>query len=248
MAIKFFLLLTLFSFSFASNLRVAVAANVSYTIKNLIKDFNKNHPNIKIEPIVGSSGKLSAQIIHGAPYDIFISADMTYPKKLYKLGYTTNKPKIYAKGMLALFTNSDYNLSKGLKILLDDNIKQIAIANAKTAPYGIITKEALENFKIYNKIEDKFIYGESIGQTLIYTIKAADIGVVAKSNLYSKELSIFKKGRNWVDINSTLYAPIKQGIVITKKAANSKDAQLFYNYILSKQAKKIFKKYGYLEW
>jgi len=247
MRIKFFLLLTLVSFAFASNLKVAVAANVSYAIKDLIKDFNKNYPNIKVEPIIGSSGKLSAQILHGAPYDIFISADMAYPTKLYEQKMAVDKPKIYAKGVLALFTNKDYNLSKDLNILLDKNIKKIAIANAKTAPYGVAIKEVLENTKIYKKIKSKFIYGESIGQTLTYAIKAADIGIVAKSNLYSKELLIFKKGKNWIDINSTLYTPIKQGIVVTKRAANSKDAQLFSNYILSKQAKEIFKKYGYLE-
>jgi len=247
MRIKFFLLLTLISFGFASNLKVAVAANVSYAIKDLIKDFNKKYPDIKVEPIIGSSGKLSAQILHGAPYDIFISADMAYPSKLYKQGAALNKPEIYAKGMLALFTSKDYNLSRGLNTLLDENIKKIAIANAKTAPYGVITKEALEKAKIYERVKSKFIYGESIGQTLTYAIKAADIGIVAKSSLYSKELSHFKKGKNWVDANPTLYTPTKQGIVITKRAANSKEAKLFYDYILSKRAKEIFKKYGYQE-
>ncbi|RTZ67172.1 MAG: molybdate ABC transporter substrate-binding protein, partial [Aquificaceae bacterium] len=168
-------------------------------------------------------------------------------RKLYEHGVAINKPEIYAKGMLALFTSKDYNLTKGLNILLDQDVKKIAVANAKTAPYGVITKEALINAKLYKKIEDKLIYGESIGQTLTFTLKAADIGIVAKTNLYSKELSGFKKGKNWIDLDSNLYTPTKQGIVIIKRATNLKEARLFYNYILSKPAKEIFKKYGYLE-
>jgi len=243
-ALIFALLFTLLS---AGNIKIAVAANVSYAIEDLIKDFNKNHPNIKVETIIGSSGKLSAQILHGAPYDIFMSADMNYPNNLYKLKKAIAKPKIYAQGSLALFTTKDINLSKGLNTLLNDKIKKIAIANDKTAPYGIATKEALTNAKLYNKLKSKYIFGESIGQTLTYTLKAADIGIVAQSNLYSKKLANYKKGKNWVQIDPKLYTPTKQGIIIIKREQNSTDAKEFYNYILSPQAKVIFKQYGYRE-
>ena len=239
--ILFFLLTTL---SFAGTIRVAVAANVSYAIKDLIKDFNKDYPNCKVEVNLGSSGQLAAQILHGAPYDIFMAANMGYPNALYSKGKSVDKPKVYAYGELALLTTKDINISQGLKVLTSSKVKKIAVANPKTAPYGVATKEALVNAKLYDKIKSKFIYGQSIGQTLIYTLKAADIGFVAKSSLFSKELSYLKKGVNWVELNAK-YTPTKQGVVLLNRSKDNKEAVAFYNYILSSMAKEIFKKYGY---
>jgi len=115
MRLILFLLIT--TFSFAGTIRVAVAANVSYVINDLIKDFNKQYPNTKVEVNLGSSGKLAAQILNLAPYDIFMSANMGYPNALYKKGKAINKPKVYAYGELALLTTKDINISQGLEIL-----------------------------------------------------------------------------------------------------------------------------------
>ena len=240
---KYILFLLLSASLFSSNIKVAVAANVQYAMQDLIKKFNSKHPDIKVELNLGSSGKLAAQILNMAPYDIFMSANMNYPNAIYKNGLAKYEPKVYAKGKLALLSVKDINISKGLNILLNNSIKKIAIANPKTAPYGAAAKEALINAKLFDKVKNRFIYAQSVGQTLIYTLKAADIGFIAKSALFSKELSYLKKGKNWIDINSTLYHPIKQGIVLLKRA--NSDAAKFYEFILSKDAKEIFKKYGY---
>ena len=234
-------------FSFAGTVKVAVAANVSYAIEALIKDFNKETPNVKVEINIGSSGKLTAQIMQNAPYDIFMSADMGYPNALYAKGLAVSEPKVYANGSLALFTkrnNIDFN--KGLAVILDNNIKRVAVANPKTAPYGVATQEALKNAKLYSKVKPKFIYGQSIGQTLTYALTAADIGFVAKSTLLSDKLSQYKKGKNWIDVPLNLYTPTKQGIVLIKRAKDNVDAKFFYNYLLSQRAKEIFKKFGYI--
>ena len=244
---RVWLVLLFATFSFAGTIKVAVAANVSYAIEALVKDFNKQNTNSKIEINIGSSGKLAAQIMQNAPYDIFMSADMGYPEALYSKGLAVSKPKVYANGSLALFTKrGDINVSKGLSTILDDNIKRVAVANPKTAPYGVATKQALKNAKLYDRVKQKFIYGQSIGQTLTYALTAADIGFVAKSTLLSKKLSQYKEGKNWIDVPAKLYTPTKQGIVLIKRAKDSADAKAFYNYILSDRAKEIFKKFGYI--
>jgi len=238
-----FILIITISILFSNPIKVAVAANVSYAIDDLIKAFNKKYPNLIVQTTIGSSGKLTAQIKNGAPYSILISANMAYPNALFKDGLAITKPKIYAKGSLALLTTKNLNLNEKINTLLNPKIDKIAIANDKTAPYGVATKEALENAKIYSKLKPKFIYGQSIGQTLLYTLNAADVGIVAKSLLYSPKMINFKKGKNWIEIDSKLYTPTKQGIVLLK--GSSKEAREFYDFMLSKEAKEILKNYGY---
>lgn len=230
---------------FASKINIALAANVSYAIKDLIKEFNKTNPDTKIRVILGSSGKLTAQIKNGAPYSIFMSANMKYPNSLYKDRIATTKPVVYAQGSLALLSSKKRDFLETLDLTKDKEIKRIAIANPKTAPYGIATMEALKNANIYEDIKKKFIYGESISQTISYTISASDLGFVAKSSLYSPKMKNYKKDENWIEVDSTLYTPINQGIVILKESKNSKEVKAFYDFILSNKAKQIFKAYGY---
>jgi molybdate transport system substrate-binding protein len=226
-------------FSFASTVYLACAANVSYALPSLIKAFNKEYPNIHIKTVLSSSGKLTAQIKHGAPFDVFMSANMKYPNFLYKNGLAITKPKVYAMGAIALFSTKIKNLS--MKSLLKAN--EIAIANPKTAPYGRAALEAMKNAHIYNKVKSKLVYAETVTAVIPYTVNSADIGIVAKSSLYSPKIKNI--GKFYAkDINPKLYKPIKQGIVILKGA--NKDAYKFYDFILSKKAAKIFKKYGYM--
>lgn len=242
----FIIILLLSSSIFANSINVAIAANVSYAIDDLIKEFRKIHPNIEVKTTLGGSGKLTAQIQNGAPYDIFMSANMAYPNALYKSKVAITKPVVYAKGSLALLSKTKRDFSKGLEILKDDSIKRIAIANPKTAPYGKASFEALKNAKIFDEVKSKFIFGESIAPTVAYTLSVADIGMIAKSSLYSPKLKRFKEEENWIEVNPKLYTPIKQGIVILKNAKDNKAAKAFYDFILSDNAKKIFKNYGYL--
>ena len=231
---------------FAQNINIALAANVSYAIDELKAKFNKIYPDIHVRVTIGGSGKLTAQIKNGAPYGLFMSANMLYPKSLYQDKIAITKPLIYAQGALALLSVKKHKLSKGIELLKDKNIKTIAIANPKTAPYGKASVEALKNSGIYQDIKSKFVYGESISQTLSYALHAADIGIVAKSSVFSPKMSRFKKGTHWVDIDSTLYTPISQGIVLLKQSKNSKAYRSFYDFILSDGAKEIFKRYGYI--
>ncbi len=170
---------------------------------------------------------------------------MKYPNTLYKENFAVTKPIIYAQGSLAYLSNKPQDFSAGINLLKNPNIKKIAVANPKTAPYGKATFEALKNAKILNEIKKKFVYSESISQTVSYTVIATDIGFIAKSSLYSPKMSHFKKNINWIDVDSTLYTPINQGIVILKKGDKNSNVEAFYNFILSQKAKDIFKKFGY---
>ncbi len=231
---------------FAGSINIAVAANVSYAIEELKAEFGKIYPDIKVNVTLGSSGKLTAQIVHGAPYGLFMSANMLYPKRLYKKNIATTQPRVYAKGSLVLFSVKVYDFSKGLALLEQKDVKRIAIGNPKTAPYGKAAFEALKNAHILTKVQSKFIYGESISQTISYTVTAADIGIVAKSSLYSSKMARYKEGVHWSVIDPKLYTPIKQGIVLLKNANNAQDYQAFYDFIVSKRAQAVFQKYGYI--
>jgi len=244
---KFLLLSLLFtSYLGAQTITVAVAANVSYAMEKLKKEFLKTHKDTKLRIIIGGSGKLTAQIKHGAPYDIFLSANMKYPNSLYKDKVAITKPVVYAQGSLAFLSKSKKDFSKGIELLTDSSIRLIAVANPKTAPYGKAAIEAIKNYGIYDDIKKKFIYGESISQTLSYTVSAADIGIVSKSALFSCKMEKFKKGINWVEVDSKLYTPIEQGIVILKHAKDNNGVREFYNFMLSDDAKKILTHYGYI--
>jgi len=224
---------------------VAVAANTSYVMEDLKKAFYLLHPKITLDIILGSSGKLTAQIMHGAPYDIFMSANMKYPDTLYEAKSAITKPVVYAKGALALLSVNIQDFSRGIAILENPKIHKIAIANPKTAPYGVAAKEALENAKLYEKIKSKFVYGESISQTVTYATTAADIGIVAKSSLFSPHMVTYKKEKHWVDVNASLYTPIDQGMVILKAGEENAEVKAFYDFMLSTEAKAILKRYGY---
>jgi len=230
---------------FAGEINVAVAANVSYVIEPLKEAFIKTHPSTKVNVILGSSGKLTAQIREGAPYQLFLSANMAYPQKLYDDNLTLEKAQIYAQGALVILSSKVRDFNASLLVLEEADIEKIAIANPKTAPYGLAAVEALKNAKLYETLKTKFVYGESVSQTVIYASSVADIGIVAKSALYAKQMSRYEVSKHWKEVDETLYTPIDQGMVILKSAKENVEVKAFYDFLLSSQAKDIFKTYGY---
>ena len=234
-----------FSILYAGEISRAVAANVSYAIEALKKEFKTVHPETNIQVILGSSGKLTAQIAHGAPYDLFMSANMTYPDTLYKEKMAVTKPVVYAQGALAFLSEKEQSYGVGMVVLNSPAVQKIAIANPKTAPYGVAAVEALKNAKLYEALKEKFVYGESISQTVAYATTAADIGIIAKSSLYSPQMSHFKETIHWSDVDENLYRPIDQGMVILKRGEGNVEVKAFYDFILSQRAKEILKSFGY---
>ena len=228
----------------AEQITVAAAANVQFTLDELKAEFTKE-TGIDVKTVIGSSGKLTSQIENGAPFDVFMSADMDYPKRLDKDGTTLSEPKIYAYGYLVLWTLKDVDLSKGIAGFSDRSVKRIAIASPKAAPYGRQAVIAMKYNHLYPGISSKLVYGESISQVNQFiTTRAADVGITAKSVVLAPHMK--DKGK-WVEVDPQSYEPIAQGVVILKYAGrkHSAEAQKFDNFLFSAPAQDIFKKYGY---
>lgn len=235
-----FLLITISSF--AQGLKVAVAANLQGVIKVLRKDF-KQKTGIEIEPIVGSSGNLSTQIKNGAPFDLFLSADMNFPESLNKEGFATKEPAVYAYGSLIICSTQNIGFQNWERLLLTERIKKIAIANPAIAPYGKAAEESLKLKGILDDIKNKVVTGESIAQVNTYiTTGAVDVGFTTRALVKDAE---GKTTLYWKEIDPKSYTPIKQGMIIIKHAKDNADALKFYEYMLSPAAKAILKEYGY---
>lgn len=226
--------------AFGQNPKVAVAANLQTVIKVLQKDF-KQKTGIEIEPIVGSSGSLAAQIRTGAPYDVFLSADMAFPGGLYKEGLSLKKPVVYARGSLIICSNQDIGFENWERVLMTARIKKIAIANPAIAPYGKAAKEALQKKGVLDEVKSKIVFGESISQVNTYiTTGVTDVGFTTQAMLKDAKIKLY-----WLAIDPKIYAPIEQGMIVLKRAAGNAAAGKFYQYLLTPAAKAIFKEYGY---
>jgi len=237
-----FALLFFATSSFAQTLKVAVAANLQGVIKVLGKDF-KDKTGIEIVPIVGSSGNLSTQIKNGAPYDVFLSADTKFPDNLYKEGFSTKEPEVYAHGSLVICSTSDIGFENWERTLMSARIKKIAIANPTIAPYGKAAEEALKQKGIWDDIPSKMVQGESIAQVNTYiTTGVVDLGFTTQALIKDSE---GKTKLFWKLIDPKSYTPIKQGMIIIKATKAPADAEKFYQYMLSTAAKAILKEYGY---
>ena len=223
-------------------LTIATAANMQFVMRELTKSFTEE-TSIECEIIVGSSGKISAQIKQGAPFDLFVSANMKYPEDLYNSGFTLMEPNIYAYGRLVMWTmSSSVNLS--LEFLTSDKVKHIAVANPRIAPYGIPAVELLKKEGIYELVKDKLVFGESISQTNQFIIsEVAEVGFTAKSVVLSPKM---KENDNWIEMDIKSYTPIAQGVVILKnRSYHEEEALKFNEFLLSHKGGEILKKYGY---
>jgi molybdate transport system substrate-binding protein len=228
--------------SFAQALKVAAAANLQSVIRVLQKDFTRK-TGIEIEPIIGSSGNLVAQIRNGAPYDLFLSADMDFPATLFKEGLSSKEPVVYASGSLIICSTQDLGFENWERVLLTPKIKKIAFANPAIAPYGKAAEEALQKKGILSEIKSKIVTGESISQVNTYiTTGVADVGFTTQALVKDPAN---KTPLYWKAIDPKIYSPIEQGMVLLKNTANKVNAEKFYQYILSPAAKHIFEEYGY---
>jgi molybdate transport system substrate-binding protein len=244
--IPFFLFHSFTSFAQKQRITVAVAANMQYAFKELKNEFEKKY-DIQVDVVIGASGNLTRQIMQGAPFDVFISADTKYPENLYQNNLAAEKPKVYARGALVLWTIKDgLQLQKDLQFLLSGKVKTIAIANPKIAPYGSAALAFLKKYGLYDKLKKKLVYGESISQTSQFIATGnADVGFTAKAVVLSDQIK--NKGK-WIELNSDEYPPILQAAVLLKYGVqnHSSAARKFYEFLFSENAKDIYKKYGYI--
>lgn len=223
-------------------LTIATSANMQYAIHELVLAFTEE-TGVKCRVVVSSSGKLTAQIVAGAPYDVFVSADMKYPVSLFNKGLTIAEPQIYAEGKLVLWSVHD-EIDPSIDVLTNHKIKHIALANPKTAPYGSAAMEVMDYYKITDSVKSKLAYGESVSQTSRFiTSGTAQIGLTAKSVVLSPQVN--GQGK-WIDINSNTHKPIQQGVVLlNNRKEYLEHAKKFQEFLLSRNAKEILDKFGY---
>ncbi len=220
-------------------LRIAVAANFTPVLKILLSDFSKQ-TGIKSQLISGASGAMFLQIKHGAPFDIFLSADSKRPKLLEQSGLASaNSRATYALGQLALYSSSMTSLTQLSLDQLKSPAKRFAIANPAIAPYGKAAKETLEHLGLWQTYKDRLIKGINIGQTFMQLrSKSVTHGIVAQSQLVLNDLS-------GVAIPTNYHQPIEQQLVIIKSSKNKQHAQKLKEFLLSPASQKLIVSYGY---
>lgn len=241
-------LLTLFGscFSKQSNdqkITIAAAASMQFVLKEIVHEFSTSS-GVDCDLILGSSGKLTAQIIEGAPYDVFLSADEKYANELSKKGLMKSPVQIFSKGKLVLWSMTNH-LDKNIHLLKNQTFRHIAVANPKTAPYGVATIDCLKYYGLLQSIENKLVFGESIAQVNQFiSSKSADVGFTALSVVLSPKL---KNKGNWIELDNESYSPINQSVVlIENEKSNSKEIEQFHQFLFSKKSKNILKEFGYI--
>jgi len=229
----------------AGELTVAAASDLSFAFKELVPTFEQQTGE-HVKLTLGSSGNFYAQIQNGAPFDLYFSADIGYPRKLEEVGLVMPGSLYpYAVGRIVLWTGNEshLDLSKGLEILREPTIKKIAIANPKHAPYGRAAVAAMEYFKVYDQVKDKLILGENISQTAQFIESGAcDIGIIALSLAIAPAMKA--AGQYW-EIPVTAHSPLEQGAVILKQSKNPEAARQFLEFIKGPQGQEIMKRYGF---
>lgn len=228
----------------AEKITVAAAADLKFAMDEIVTTFKKANPGDEVDVIYGSSGKFHTQIQQGAPYDLFFSADIGFPRELAKNGFATAEVKPYAFGRIVLWSASLDATKMTMDSLADPKITRIAIANPKHAPYGKRAEEALRASGQWDKVEAKLVYGENIAHTAQFVQTGnAQVGIIALSLAVNQELA--SKGGYWL-IPENLHQPLEQGYVITKRAESSALAKRFADYMGGKPVRAIMTKYGFV--
>jgi molybdate transport system substrate-binding protein len=216
-----------------------------FCLEELNRQFTNSHPAVTLRTSTGSSGNFFAQIRNGAPFDLFLSADMSYPKELIKAGAAEQSSLFqYAVGRLALWTvNTNLALTNGLLALRDPTVKHIAIANPEHAPYGRAAREALRHAGLWDTLQPRLVLGENISQAAQFVQTGnADAGIVALSLVLSPRLT--NVGR-WVEVPPNTYPPLEQGAVLTRRGKDNSAASAYLKFLQSGQAREIFDRYGF---
>jgi molybdate transport system substrate-binding protein len=229
----------------AEELSVAAAADLTFALRDIAAKYQQQTGNtLKIS--FGSSGNFFTQIQNGAPFDVFFSADIDFPRQLEDAGLAEpGTLYLYALGKIVLWvpTESKLDLARGMNVLLDPSIKKIAIANPKHAPYGRAAEVALRKSGVYDRVQTRLVLGENISQTAQFVETGnADIGILALSLATSPTMQ--SRGR-FVEVPGDLYPQLQQAAVVVKNSKQKSAALKFLQYLKSAEAQGILERYGF---
>jgi len=228
----------------AGEVRVAVATNFRTTLQEIVAGFEEDTGRT-VAVSSGSSGKLYAQIRHGAPFDVFLSADVERPKLMEEEGLAVRGSRFtYAVGRLTLWSADPNTIkSDGASALSNGRIEHLAIANPKTAPYGAAAQRTLQALGLWNGLKSRIVQGENIGQTFQFVFsRNAQLGFVALSQVLDPKIK--GTGSRW-DVPAKYHAPLRQQAVLLVRGKNNEAAKAFLGYVKGPKARKIIERFGY---
>jgi len=229
-----------------AELLVAAAADLNPALNEIAQQFEKK-TGVHVKLSFGASGALTQQIQNGAPFDLFFSADTDYPKQLIRSGQADAASLYeYSLGKLVLWVPASSPLDiehKGMEALLDPSVKKIAIANPQHAPYGRAAVAALKHAGLYDRLSDRFVVGENVSQAAQFAESGnAQAGFVALAHALSP--AIKNTGRFWI-VPADYYPPLQQAVVIVTRSRHKKEAGDFLEYLKTKDAADLLRKYGF---
>jgi molybdate transport system substrate-binding protein len=231
----------------AAELTIAAAADLKFAMDQLVTEFQTNQPGTTVKVAYGSSGNFFAQLQNRAPFDLYFSADIEYPRKLAEAGHALDTDVfLYAVGRLVVWVpkSSSVDLDTlGIQALLAPSVRKIAIANPEHAPYGRAAVAAMKSLHVYEQAESKLVYGENIAQTAQFVQSgAADIGIIALSLAIAPQMR--DAGRYW-EIPLEAYPKMEQGGIILKWTKDADAARAFRDFVLGKHGRDVLKRYGF---
>ena len=230
----------------APELVVAAAADLSSALKDIADGYEKK-TGVKVKLSFGASGALTQQIQNGAPFDLFFSADMDYPRQLIAGGAADSTSLYqYAVGKLVLWVPADSPLDvehKGMSALLDSSVRKISVANPQHAPYGRAAVAALKHAGIYDQVSDRLVLGENVSQAAQFVESGnAQAGFVALAHAVAPAMQ--GKGKYW-EVPADFYPPLAQGVVVLSHSQHKKEAAEFLAYVKTKETAELLQRYGF---
>ena len=231
----------------AAELTVAAAADLKFALDELVAEFHTNQSAITVKVTYGSSGNFFAQLQNQAPFDLYFSADIEYPRKLAQAGHALGTNVfLYAVGRIVVWTpkSSPVDVERlGIQSLFAPSVRKIAIANPRHAPYGVAAVAAMKSLKVYDRAEPQLVYGENIAQTAQFVQSgAADIGFLALALAISPQMR--DAGRYW-EIPLDAYPRMEQGGIILKWTKQPEAARAFRDFVLNEHGRAVLKRYGF---
>ncbi len=227
------------------DLRVAAAADLQAALPVIASEFERETGR-HVALTFGSSGNFSTQIENGAPFDVFMSADIDYPRRLEQAGLAERGSLYeYATGRLVVWTRTDsgVDLAPGLAVLTDARVRRIAIANPAHAPYGRAAVAAMRHAQLYDRVQSKFVLGENISQAAQFAQSGnADVGLLALALARSPAL---KAAGTYVEVPAAFYPPIDQGVVVIAASKQKALATRFVDALKQRSAKSVLQSFGF---
>jgi molybdate transport system substrate-binding protein len=228
-------------------INVAAAADLSAALQEVAANYQKR-TGVTVNLSFGASGALTQQIQNGAPFDVFFSADMDYPRQLIAAGQAESATLYrYAVGQLVLWVPKESPLDlehKGMDVLLDPSVKKIAMANPEHAPYGRAAAATLKHYGLYEKVSDRLVLGENVAQAAQFVESGnAQAGFVALSHATTPAMQ--GKGKYWV-VPAEAHPPLDQGVILISHSPHQRDAEAFLEFVKTEEAADLLRRYGFI--